>query len=84
MGNRAKGYLGLNQQMWDLGGLSAWQLANQRYVGDKISELDASFDLIMVAEKMSESLVLLAHMLCIPLKAVAQIKKNSRKKKNRV
>ena len=45
----------------------------------QISQADSTFHLVMVAERMEESLVLLSHTLCVPLSEVAVIKINARK-----
>ncbi len=53
-------------------------------VGAKLKELDSDFDLVMVSELMDESLVLLAHLLCLPLHAMVGIKRNARKEEETV
>ena len=50
-------------------------------VQNKISELELSMDLVMVAERMDESLVLLADLLCLPLYRVAALNVNARANK---
>ena len=58
------GYLGRNQQLWDLG------LTNTSHfdlVEAKVQEVDKNFHLVMIAEHFEESLVLLSHQLCWPL-----------------
>ena len=50
----------------------------------KIREIDSKFDLVMISELMDESLVLLAELLCLPLYAVANLRKNARKKEVKV
>ncbi len=42
------------------------------------------FDLVMVMEMMDESLVLLAHLLCLPLHFMVSLKKNARTEGKRV
>ncbi len=49
----------------------------------KIQEVDEDFDLVMITELMSESLVLLAHLLCVPLYQVVGLVNNSRRKNER-
>ena len=61
---RMNGYLGRNQQLWDLG------LTNTSHfdlVEAKVQEVDKNFHLVMIAEHFEESLVLLSHQLCWPL-----------------
>ncbi len=69
---------GLNNMMLDLG-LSPNDLNNDEIVRKKIEEVESDFDLVMISEKMDESLVLLADLLCIPLEQVAVFPKNARK-----
>jgi len=70
---------GFNQQLWDLG------IKNEVVVGDfetleaTIEKLDKEFDLVMISERMDESMVLLADALCIPLRNVSTLKNNVRK-----
>ena len=45
----------------------------------QIGQADSTFHLVMVAERMEESLVLLSHALCVPLSEVAVMKINARK-----
>ena len=67
---------GFNQQLWDLG------IKNEVVVGDfetleaTIEKLDKEFDLVMISERMDESMVLLADALCIPLRNVSTLKNN--------
>ena len=61
---RIQGYLGRNQQLWDLG---VTDTTNLTMVQHRINQLDAGFDLVMIAEQFEESLVLLSHQLCWPL-----------------
>ena len=63
---------GMNQQSFDLG------LMHDRWSGMEIpnfiDSIDDNFDLVMITERMEESLVLLADMLCVPLENVAILK----------
>jgi len=77
---RVNGYLGRNQQLWDLGVTDTTDLGK---VQDRINQLDASFDLVMVAEQFDESLVLLSHQLCWPLANMTSLKLNARKASSR-
>ena len=58
----------MNQQLYDLG------ITTERGIEEAIKEIDTTFDLVMIAERMGESLVLLAELLCIPLQDVATLK----------
>ena len=42
--------------------------------------MDQSFDLVMISERMDESMVLLADALCLPLEDVISLKNNARKR----
>jgi len=70
---------GMNQQLWDLG------IENKVVIGDfetleaTIEKLDKDFDLVMISERMDESMVLLADALCLPLRNVSTLKNNVRK-----
>ena len=61
---RMNGYLGRNQQLWDLG---LTKTSHFDLVKAKVRELDKNFHLVMIAEHFEESLVLLSHQLCWPL-----------------
>ena len=61
---RMNGYLGRNQQLWDLGLTDTSRLD---LVKAKVQEVDKNFHLVMIAEVFEESLVLLSHELCWPL-----------------
>ena len=41
---------------------------------------DEHFDLVMISERMDESMVLVADALCVPLEDVTSLKNNARKK----
>ena len=76
------GYLGLNLQTWDVSGdVRRQQLNSRTFMGGKVAEAEKNFRLVMIAEYLPESLVLLAHELCLPLKAVTSIPINVRKTK---
>ncbi|XP_037509398.1 galactose-3-O-sulfotransferase 3-like [Rhipicephalus sanguineus] len=68
---------GLNQMSYGLG-FDLEQAHNESAVRDFIARLDAVFDLVMVAERMNESLVLLRHLLCWELDDVIVFKLNAR------
>ena len=61
---RMNGYLGRNQQLWDLGLMDT---SHFDLVQAKVQEVDKNFHLVMIAEHFEESLVLLSHQLCWPL-----------------
>ena len=42
--------------------------------------MDDNFDLVMISERMDESMVLMADALCVPLEDVTSLKNNARKK----
>ncbi|XP_047739012.1 galactosylceramide sulfotransferase-like [Hyalella azteca] len=53
---RMSGYIGYNQMTWDLG-LPAGQFENMTAVQELVDEADKLFDLVMVTERMPESLM---------------------------
>ena len=62
--DRAKtGNLGQNQMLWDFG-LELNLLTNETAIRDKILEIESSFDLVMIAERFDESIILLRDELC--------------------
>ena len=75
---RTPNNLGLNQQIFDLG-LPLTKTNDSGAVAAKIAELDKNFDLVMVAERMHESLILLAALLCVPLADVVALQVNARR-----
>ena len=68
---------GLNQQLYDFG-LSARDIHNSEAQRNLIEFIDSNFALVMIVERMEESLVLLADKLCWPLHYVATLKLNAR------
>lgn len=76
---RVHGYLGRNQQLWDLG-MEEKDITNPDAVNKKIKEMDKEFDLVMISEDFDSSLVLLSDVLCWPLKNMTSLKLNARKK----
>jgi len=73
---RMNGYLGRNQQLWDLGLMDTLHFD---LVEAKVEEVDKNFHLVMIAEHFEESLVLLSHQLCWPLANMTSLKLNARK-----
>ena len=76
---RVNGYLGRNQQLWDLG-MDQEDINNHQAVKMKIKQMDQDFDLVMIAEDFESSLVLLSDVLCWPLANMTSLKLNARKK----
>ncbi|XP_037793392.1 galactose-3-O-sulfotransferase 3-like [Penaeus monodon] len=74
---RASDLLGKNQMLFDLGFPDDLPEARLRQA---IEGTDRLFDLVMVAERMDESLVLLRHLLCWSLHDVVVFAKNARRK----
>ncbi|KAK4301247.1 hypothetical protein Pmani_026582 [Petrolisthes manimaculis] len=79
-GKRLLGWLGFNQMTWDLGMIKE-DMNNLTKVARMVREASDRFDLVMVAERMEESLVLLAHLMCWPLSDVIVPKLNARSDK---
>lgn len=64
--------------LWDMG-LSLEDMEDPEAVEAKIREAEDTFDLVMIAERFDESVVLLRELLCWEYKDVAYFKLNSRK-----
>ena len=77
-GRRFAGNIGLNSMLWSMG-LKHHTIFNETAIQEKIEFIDSRFHLVMITEMMDESLVLMAHLLCIPLHEVAMFAKNVRK-----
>ena len=65
-------------------GLGLDSLYDQAAVKRKIGEVEAQFDLVMIAERFDESMVLMADLLCWDLADVVNLKMNARAKSNKV
>ena len=76
---RRKSGQGRNQMLFDLG-LDSKDMDNDTKVESKIKEIDDRFNLVMMQESFSESLVLLKEELCWDLDDVTNFKLNGRKK----
>ena len=63
------GWFGKNQNLWDFG-MTPDELEVPRLVNQKIDQLTQEFDLVMIAEKMDESLLFLQDLLCWPLESI--------------
>jgi hypothetical protein len=71
------GYTGHNQMLHDFG-LPDTSSSDIQKVKAKIEEIERDFDLIMIAEEMEESLVLLKNLLCWDLRDVTSLPLNER------
>lgn len=74
---RSRGKLGFNQMSFDLG-LEPAHFDNASAVRRFVERLDSTFDLVMVAERINESLVLLRHLLCWDVDDVVVFRHNAR------
>ncbi len=70
-------YVGQNNLLWDLG-TPPKDIGDDDAVDAKIREANETFDLVMIAERFEESLVLLANLLCWPLEDVMYLRQNAR------
>ncbi|KAK8774143.1 hypothetical protein V5799_011313 [Amblyomma americanum] len=68
--------IGLNQMSFDLGFNGPF--TSQKAVDKFIGEIHSAFDLVMLAERLDESLVLLKHLLCWNTTDMVALKINSR------
>ncbi|XP_075538617.1 galactose-3-O-sulfotransferase 4-like isoform X1 [Dermacentor variabilis] len=75
--SRTRSKLGFNQMSFDLG-MAPAQFGNPSAVRRFVEQLDATFDLVMVAERINESLVLLKDLLCWHTDDVVLFKLNAR------
>lgn len=73
---RYGGKLGKNQMLFDLGYSADLTVTELRRALD---ELDQRFDLVLIAERMDESLILLRHLLCWTLYDIVVFTKNARR-----
>jgi hypothetical protein len=78
LNKRAGKLFGRNQMAWDMG-LSPEIFDDEIAITREIERLDCEFDLVMVANRMEESLVLLKHLLNWPLENVVHLNLNRRK-----
>ncbi|XP_032798776.2 galactosylceramide sulfotransferase [Daphnia magna] len=73
------GLFGRNQIAFDLG-MSPAEFDNKPLIiKEWIEQLDKQFELVLIAEKMEQSLILLADFLCWPLEYVTHLELNARK-----
>ncbi len=75
--------IGKNQLLWDLG-TTPREMEDRGAVEEKIRRLDRQFDLVMVAERFEESLVLLQDLLCWPTEELAFLRQNERLRRSNV
>ncbi|KZS14763.1 Uncharacterized protein APZ42_020124 [Daphnia magna] len=78
LNKRWLGFVGRNQMAWDMG-LSPDIFDDKAAVNKEIERLDREFDLVMVSNRMEESLILLKHLLNWPLQNVIHLNLNRRK-----
>lgn len=72
-----------NPMSFDLG-LDIKDFDNWTRIREKIAEIDRSFALVMMADRFSESLLLLRRLLCWSIADVIALKRNAREKKERM
>ncbi|XP_063588605.1 galactosylceramide sulfotransferase-like [Penaeus indicus] len=82
LNNRYMGRLGRNQMTWDMG-LDDQDLRQEAVLKEALKLLDHTFHLVMLAERMDESLVLLKHLLCWSDEDVLVMSRNVRKDRYR-
>lgn len=68
---------GRNQMSFDLG-LEETNFDNPKMIMESIRKLDSQFDLVMIADRMDESLILLRHLLCWSQDDVIVFRHNAR------
>ncbi|XP_059351555.1 galactosylceramide sulfotransferase-like [Daphnia carinata] len=83
LNKRWLGFVGRNQMAWDMG-LSPDIFEDTETVTKEIERLDSEFDLVMVAHRMDESLILLRHLLNWPLQNVIHLNLNRRRAEKRL
>ena len=74
---------GINQQLFDLG-VEREDALSETHVNEAIASINGEFDLVMITERMFESLVLLADVLCVPLENVAILRNVNERPKDRI
>ncbi len=75
---RQEGYLGRNQMAYDLG-LSPSLFHDEQAVNQLITRLEKELHLVLITERMEESLILLRHLLCLSIEDVTSLPMNVRK-----
>ena len=76
-------HIGRNQLSWDLG-MQPKDFDNATLVWQKVAEMEEHFDLVMITERIDESLVLLQELMCWPMEHLAHLDLNRRKADNTV
>ncbi|XP_076326120.1 galactosylceramide sulfotransferase-like [Tachypleus tridentatus] len=79
---RLFGKLGLNQMLFDLG-FSPKYFRNLTAISDFVNYTDSVFDLVMIADRMEESLVLLKDLMCWDYNDVIAFRHNARNDTNK-
>ncbi|GFU55664.1 galactosylceramide sulfotransferase [Trichonephila clavipes] len=77
LSRRFRGKFGANQMFFDLGG-DPEMFRNTTQILQYLDKLESWFHLVLVAERMEESLVLLKHLLCWDIDDVVAFKLNAR------
>ncbi len=73
----ARSVFGKNQLLWDLG-MNTLLMNKKADILSKIRQLDSEFDLVLIAEKFDQSLILLQNILCWKVSDVTYLKLNER------
>ncbi len=79
---RALSNLGHNQMLFDFG-LGRRYLDDEEAIAAKIEDIDRTFDLVLVAERFEESMLLLRDALCWTFEDVSYLKLNMRQEKKK-
>jgi hypothetical protein len=74
---KLRGNMGRNQMSADLG-MSKADFEDEAKITRFIRKIDREFDLVVIMEKMDESLILLKHLLCWSLRDVVVFRQNAR------
>jgi len=77
LSQRAYKNLGRNQMLWD-NGLPGRLMDNATAVANKIKEIEHNFDLVLIAERFDESIILMKELLCWDFRDVVSLKLNAR------
>ena len=79
--NRRRSHrFGRNQIAWDWG-IQPQLFDHDLFIQKKIQSFDQQFELVLVAERLEESLILLRHLLCWPTEHITHLVLNKRKRK---
>lgn len=73
--DRFHSVFGRNQQLWDLG-LPAEDMNDENRVWEYVAKLNIRLHLVLVAERMDESLILLRELLCWPTEYLVSLRLN--------